>query len=103
MSNLISRLADAIIDLINSKPSSPRKEEIMEIMEIMEVLNRGLCIQFDAAMMANYPGFLRTKYNASPHLPRKEQIEALLKGVLTGTATGDRNTPQSRACGRAKP
>jgi hypothetical protein len=72
MNDLISSLADQIIALVNSKPSSPRKEEVEAV--VRECLHAALRMSIDAGALASYPGFL------SPPAVRKavasEEIKA---------------------------
>lgn len=66
MSDLISKLADDIIALINAKPRSPTRDEIVEV--LTPILNPmhppfsdALRTMIDASLMASYPGVLISK------------------------------------------
>ena len=63
MTDLISRLADDILALINAQPRSPTKEEILEV---LAPLRATATMLLDADLLGSYPGFTPVKKGAIP-------------------------------------
>ena len=63
MTDLISKLADDILAMINAQPRSPTKEEIVGV---LAPLRATATMLLDADLLGSYPGFIPVKKDAPP-------------------------------------
>lgn len=66
MTDLISSLADSIIALINAKPASPSKDEVVEV--VRKHYDAVMRMMLDPQLLASYPMFVVRKARAAEEI-----------------------------------